>query len=88
MSGIVVLDLVQIGLLFALVFNHYWLVWAYAPLMFGYGGFGALSEMSRGSYVAWIVPLVSGVIAIVVTHKMAVQSRLRSVMGKYYVQRS
>lgn len=86
-AGLVLMDLVQIWLMFALIFNHYWLVWAYTVLSFGYGGYGALSEMSRGSYVSWMAPLVSGVVAIIVTHKMAVQLRLRSVMDKYYVER-
>ena len=68
----VVSNLVNIVAIYAALVERYWIVWTYTPLMFLYGMFGSVSELTRGSYTSWLLPLICGLLAIVLTHQLAI----------------
>ena len=63
---------VNILAIWATLANRYWVVWTYVILTFVFGLFGAGTEFLRGSYTAWLMPILCGLFAIAVTHRVAI----------------
>ena len=58
--------------IYASLVNRYWLIWFYTLLMFMLAGFGAFSELVRGSVSAWLAPFLCGTVSIAMTHQIAI----------------
>lgn len=77
-TGQVLANLANIIAIYGALVNRYWIIWTYTWLMILYGMFGSVSEFTRGSYTSWLLPLISGQLAIILTHKLAIYRKYNS----------
>lgn len=77
MAGQVVSNIASIIAIYAALVERYWLLWAYTPLMFLFGMFGAVSELTRGSVSSWLLPILCGQMAAILTHQIGIQQQYR-----------
>lgn len=68
----VVVSLATLAAIYGAFAERYCLIWWYTLLMAAYALLGAVSDLARGSYTAWILPLVCVQLAIVLCHHVAV----------------
>lgn len=73
----VVNAVVSIAAIYGAFAERYWIIWTYTLLMASYAMLGALTELARGSYTAWILPLICAQLAIVLCHHIAVNRASR-----------